>query len=530
MRKDLTSQSSAASRILVLSFWCFLLLYVAILLYHPAFGVIDDHQFMTTLRVGRWVPPFIIPVSGRFVPLLAAEFNILSLLSTSATAFYLLNALEAVAVAWLLVRTAQLAPARRYPAAPYIATLFVLLTPAFAMAYLRLWVQEKNEFFVLAAFLLTYLKLRETGKLRYAGTCLVLGSIVLYTKETGFVPVAAVGFFGLWLDYRPALLPHPQQRRIWRALHVSLLLSCAAFLLTYYFLVYRHKGPVLYGSRPGGRLQQHLRALSADALHEPLLLGLFCLLAVLIFARKRSVAPPVKVLLLSGLAIILAYATLGLANAYYLLPAYFVVPYLVTAALESQSLAQYLRRPALLGIAASVCAIQLVVVVQEYTFWRIGATNFQAILPSLEQQLQGPQRVNLFLDGVGSGSSLEVFDSLVEYLQADGVAATKYDLMSNLSTAGKINFNPASPPPFHYQRITTAGIPRPGDLLLVTPFAAEQYRNKFADHSQYALLSRTDSWSYANFSVKTLLRRALHQPLGVDAVIDPNYELYRKLP
>ena len=73
-------------------------------------------------------------------------------------------------------------------------------------------------------------------------------------------------------------------------------------------------------------------------------------------------------------------------------------------------------------------------------------------------------------------------------------------------------------------------MPRPGDLLLVTPLDPQEDRAKFTDRSRYALLAQTHSWSYPNLSLKTFLRRLTRQPLGMDAVIDPNYQLYEKLP
>ena len=47
------------------------------------------------------LPPFIAPDNGRFYPLNGQELNVISVFSTSAFAFYLVNAVELIALALL---------------------------------------------------------------------------------------------------------------------------------------------------------------------------------------------------------------------------------------------------------------------------------------------------------------------------------------------------------------------------------------------------------------------------------------------
>ena len=77
-------------------FGVFLVFYCFVLIARANFGVVDDHSFINTIFVGKWLDFFIIPGNGRFFPLDAQEYNLVSVINNSAIAFYSFNALELV--------------------------------------------------------------------------------------------------------------------------------------------------------------------------------------------------------------------------------------------------------------------------------------------------------------------------------------------------------------------------------------------------------------------------------------------------
>ena len=511
-------------------FWAFVLLYAMLILYRPAFNIIDDHKFLDTVRVSRFVPPFIEPDRARFSPLLAQEYNLVSLVSYSAAAFYAFNVVELFGVAWLLVRIGQAIPAKTHPAVSYVATALILLSPGFTVSWFRLWVQEKDELLLLAAFVATYLSFRARGNRRTAMASLLCATLSLYTKESAFVPIAAVGISGLIFDSCPENFDH-RLLTAWRNLHLLLLATSAGFLAFYYGLVYRHRGTHLYGSQPGSRLMNHLHAMSASLLHEPLLIpGLF-LLTCLVFLRPRADRPPpLRVLLLAALSLVAAYAALGLSNTYYLLPAYVFVPYFAAAVASAPDLRHIFQRPWIVAFFCLLLCNQCLAAVQQITIWRTGADNFQAMLPRLEERLKQPHRSNLFLDGVDVGSGSETFQGLASFLYASGLTPQEFDLLTNAPANTSSDYRIPIQTELSF---TDAIAPQPshaGDLLLVTPADPAGERQKFVNTADYQLLFKTTSFAYQNLTLKTLMRRAVGLPLGADVMIDPNYSLYIKLP
>jgi len=512
------------------SFWAFVLLYCCVILYKPSFGIIDDHGFLTTVLHGKALPLYINASSGRFVPLENQEYNVASIFSASPLSFYLVNAVELVLTAWLLVKLGQIGSANRRKSLPYLVAILVMLTPDFMIAWFRLQVPEKTEFLLLGLFLYCYLKFQANPRFAYYAVGMVAAGTALLFKETAFVIIGAFGASHLLLGR--------QLNKFNKLFDISLITLSGLWLSLYYFLMYRHRGAHVYGDTSDSGIYRTAKTLASNFLHDPVAIaGLVFILGIrACLLVKRNVSYPVfdSALLASGM-LCLAYLALRMGNDYYLLPIYIFVPYIVSIIVDETSLRGFFK-PWIVAIFILLLISQLSFSAGDAVLWKLAPANFQLVLNRLDEVMtSSPKRVRVFIAGANRGTGVELYVSLERYLAFRGLSDRRYDLLSDLPVNEAIPFEqvmkqmPASS--LSYRIPSEADHVGLGDYVLLTPYDSLDRRREFGNSGHYSLVYKTRSVTFPDFSIKALIdRKVLHGRLGFGSrLIDPNYYLYERL-
>ena len=99
---------------------------------------------------------------------------------------------------------------------------------------------ERNVIFFLAAFFLCYLAYFDKRKIIYFISTIFFANLVIYSKETTFIAIGVFVFFHLVFSWKIF------DKRV-KILDGLLMLSSFLYVAIYYFYVYLHRGPNVYG-------------------------------------------------------------------------------------------------------------------------------------------------------------------------------------------------------------------------------------------------------------------------------------------
>jgi len=511
-------------------FVLFVLLYVACLLYHAAFGMVDDHYFLRTACIGKRLPFVIYPEIGRFFPLDGQELSILGKFTAKPFWYYFFNAVEMLIAAWLMIRIAGNSLRSRMSAWPYALTAFVFLTPAFVNGWFRLYVPERDEFMLLALFFFCYLRFQKKPAywLYIVGIIAAAGSL-LY-KETACVLVGGIGFFHLLLGYR-------QTRRKQKAFDASLIAVSAIWLMVYYFVIYLHRGAHLYGTDQGNSfLLALLKTIGAYILVDPLIAvagtGLILLRLWQIVIRRQPLDLMPDCILFSGYLFFASYLLLRQHADYHMLPLYAFVPYLVVQNIPAARVGTAAKFA--MAIVLVLVANQVLYGIREISFWKTVPENYQTTLSALDAQIKAsPTRVNIFMAGSNRGSGGELFTSLAEFLEYKGDAPSTFDIRSEFPSNFPLLFTPDPTSPFTYLRSDNVSSIAKGDYVLLMPYDGVDRRAEFQNSAQYELIYRSHSSYLPDMNLKRLLKLGVKSKteqahLSGDFTSDTNFYLYKK--
>ena len=355
-----------------LYFFLFAGVYLCLLILAANFSVVDDHLLTRTTLVGKFIPPFILPNTGRFYPLNGYEYNLVSLISDSPTAYYLFNAAELVIVLFALYKI--LVPAvftEKQRGYAYLLMSGLLLLPGFATAWFRLFVPERNQLVFFLIFLASYLSFFKTGRWTSALLALVSANVALYYKEPGFLMLGAFVAFHLLLGWKETGTRQ-------KALGAALLLSAVAFLGAYFFLVFAHRGGQLYGSAPGSPILFFAKNVFNFLLNDPFLILVLPTLIVYrvfaFFSRPAERLPLYDASLIAAFVYVLVFFKLNMSFAhYYLLPAYAFGIFGMAFFLFNQG---YLKRvPVKIAVLASCFIFRATAISSQNSWPELGTPN-----------------------------------------------------------------------------------------------------------------------------------------------------------
>lgn len=498
------------------------LAYAGLLLTAPALGPNDDYAFLSTLESGKPLPfygrnfPFYDDARlGRFDPIVGQEYNLIAPLSASPAAFYLVNAVQLIIFAALLLRILREATDDGRLIAG--AAALVLLSPGLTNAWFRLELGERGTAFFLTIFLAAYLWLGRTGNLLAAGLALASANIAVYYKEPVFLGL------GTFAAAHFALTGARAAKRV-KIVDGLVLASALAFLVTYYLRVYQYKGAWLYSSSIYPWLVVSVKNVFNYALFsDPVAMLLaFPLAAVRLYAIlvRRAVAHPLfDPMLLAGCAYASVFFAMNIYGPYYFLPVYvFVLPPLVYFLFTRGMLASTGWK-VLAGGAAMVLVLDTIPSGVHYLAYnKYLPVNFNQTIDFLASDVHardGDARRRIFLDGVPRARDTTVFLVFGEFLQHRGLTLREFDLESDVAPA-----RPVAPTILRDRYLAEYGAygagpaPTPvrGDYLVVSPAGDRDvtaqylasldaaYRLVFATHSPLAVPA---------YDAKTLVKEAL---------------------
>jgi hypothetical protein len=458
--------------------------YFLLILAAPHFGPLDDHMLAVTILRGELLPPLILPELGRFYPLNGQELNLVSFFSISAFAFYFVNAVELIVLAWLFFSLMRGFAGDR---AALAALLMLVVSPGFSEAWLRLFVPERGSLLFFVVFLWCYFRYEQRYRLVYAIGALLAANLALYYKEPGFIMLGTFSVVRL-------LGEHVTGSRRRRMVDALLLMSAAAYALIYYLLVWRHRGPVLYGHVPYSTLLVAGQNLVSYATGDPILFFLIIPLAVwrsaMLLSNKATVEPRGDALLLAAVAYMATYLLLNMFMPRYWLPAYaFAWP----ALLHFWTRLQRVRR--LFGIMAAATVFSLITsaipsALYYASYWKYVPRNYSEMVRYLaaEAKARNDGTLRIYLDGVQRDPEGELFASLLRFLDAAGVPP------------GRVVLFPDG---------DSESTPRTGDYLLITPFTFNNPNGAYLARLEhdYRLVWRTESpYSVPNLNLRVLLK------------------------
>jgi hypothetical protein len=404
--------------------------YCCLLVVSPAFGPNDDHRLLDTVQIGKPLPFYISPSDGRFYPLVAEEYWLLSKISASPRLYYVYNAAQLVVFSFLFRFVLGRATSSR--ALINLATLGVVLAPGFPMTWFRLHVPERDVVFFLAVFLASFLALEKTSRpLVLLSVGLAAGNIALYYKEPTFV---LLGVFSL------CYLAGPRERtaRWQRGLGVLMLLGCGVFLVFYYFVAVRQMAGPRYGEPSSGALAFFLEAIGYGVINDPVML---CLVLPLFVSRVYALAkdkgrfrPLPDSALFAAVAYAGAFFVLRLQSPYYLLPSYiFAMPGLVHH-LEKLWVESRVWRSLSYLTALLFCTVGVPTtlrIISDAKYWPINLTGAtDTIAERLRASQTAPNRRIVLLD-VKPGDGLEMCVSFKAFLRARGIPRSRFCVASS---------------------------------------------------------------------------------------------------
>jgi hypothetical protein len=303
----------------------FVLLGVFVIMFQANWTFSDDHQYITTTAVNKYVPVARYITNGRFDPLAHFYYNIplfafrLSGIDSGLPVeahFALIALFYAITVMCLffLFRSIEPVKGRIHPAfSVFFACAFFLLGSAFYGIYTCLIYPETQVVMFFAIFMFMYYRALETDKKRYYIAALMAAIYSSYCKEPVFGAFLVVAVSNLLFGYK-------NQSKKDKVFYAALIANGILFITMYYLFSYRNAAR-FYNE---GRVEiQGLRFILSIFVKTPMLaigmvFGLFRLIAIIVKKDRKHLY--YDSLLFSGIAYTFAYMLLHLNGDYYFLP------------------------------------------------------------------------------------------------------------------------------------------------------------------------------------------------------------------
>jgi hypothetical protein len=301
----------------------FLLLGIFAIMFQANWTFGDDHQFLTTTAVNKYL--LVRPAGGRFFPLGLIHYNIplfvFRILGINSglpvEAHFLLVALFfSVSVVCLFLLFTRIEPVkgRVHPVFTlFFSFTFFLLGESFRCIFMSLIYPETPVVMLFSVFMLMYYRALETDKKRYYIAALLAAVYSSYCKEPVFGALLVVAASNHLFRYK-------NQSTRERVFHTALIANGILFIALYYFFSFRNAT----GFYNEGRV-----AVSGARFIISILSKNPVLILMLIFALFRLGAVIIKKdkahlyydsLLFAGAAYSFAYVLLHLNGGHYFLP------------------------------------------------------------------------------------------------------------------------------------------------------------------------------------------------------------------
>jgi hypothetical protein len=313
-------QAGAPSAVAVLT--VFIASYIAMTLAWEDFAYYDYSAFTLSTLKGHNIPLWILPESGRFMPLAFQDLNLIRPFTNTIIGYHIPSIVQLLIISWVLfILDEELSIAARGA-----LVIFALITPSILISFTDLLFSERSVLFFLAGLVLSVRRFEQTKFVAWAVVAAICAQLMIYCKETAFLLL--LGFAGsrLILRCRNTHCAGWDFGRLWvRESRLDLCLASLAVLyLIFYFGVMGIHGNMNYAdSARLPRTDVVLGYTRVDLL--PWLLVAVVLGRIYLILRHR-LAPLLlwDGLALGGVAYFLAYIYFSIFSVYYMAPVDFI--------------------------------------------------------------------------------------------------------------------------------------------------------------------------------------------------------------
>ncbi|RDU57569.1 hypothetical protein [Helicobacter sp. MIT 99-5507] len=442
-----------------------------------------------------------MPEIGRFYPLDAQELNIIySIFGISVNIFYIFSSIFAfILVCCLFVALNNFLQNKIYSLFWIVILLF---SPAFATAFLRLFVPEKLESVFFAIFIFSFIKFQNTNKFIFFILALISANLALYYKEVAFIMLGGFCFFYILFSYKQILYKQSNKNPI--ILSALLLISCGLWLIFYYIFVLAIKtNSGNYGDTPYNVIIVFLKNITNYALSEPFLfIGIFALLVFrfyFIVFKHCKINPILDSALIASFLHSLAYFALNIYSFHYPLPAYIFG--IIPIAFYLREYFKYLFIKCIVVICAFIWLFNsFPAFIYQFNHYKAVPNNFANTIDFLASYISKNPHTNIYLDGVNRASSGEVYHSFIKNLEFKGIE--DFDMKSDLPIDNALLGKEDSTSKYSVFKSNDILQKQSGDLVVWTP-----YSTIALDSSEYELLFYSDyGFNIPFFGIKSLLK------------------------
>jgi hypothetical protein len=289
--------------------------YIALIMTWEAFAYYDDSVFtLTTLR-GQNIRLWILPESGRFMPLAFQEFNVIRHFTDTITGYHIFPIAEFLILAGVLV----ILDDELSITARSALIIVVIITPSILASFANLLFSERSVLLFLGCFALFVKRFEQTRSVASAVSAMICAQLMIYSKETAFLLL--LGFAASRLILRCGT-PHIEFSRLWTKesrLDLGFVSLAVLFLILYLGVMGIHGNMGYAASASLPRVDVVIGYTRVDVL--PWLL-VAVLLGRIYKILWRRLAPVMlwDGLAAGGVACFLAYIYLGMFSIYYTAP------------------------------------------------------------------------------------------------------------------------------------------------------------------------------------------------------------------
>ncbi|MDR2072556.1 MAG: hypothetical protein LBP60_03885 [Spirochaetaceae bacterium] len=285
----------------------------------------DDHEYITTTAINKYVPFHYYITGGRFDPLGHFHYNIplfvFRLLGINSglpveAHFMLIALFYSLSVICLFSLFNRLEPVKGHfhPAfSVFFACTFVLLNRTFCTVFMDLIYPETQVIMLFSVFMFTYYRALETDKKRYYIAAFMVAVYNSYCKEPVFGAFLVIALSNLLFRYK-------NQSKREKIFYAALIANGLLFIVMYYFISFRNSVGFYNEGRVDIRgLQFIISILEKTPLLIVMILFGLCRFAAIIIKKDRGHLY-YDGLLFAGIAYMFAYIILHLNAGYYFLP------------------------------------------------------------------------------------------------------------------------------------------------------------------------------------------------------------------
>ena len=445
----------------------FVVSYILLILLWEDFAYYDDSVFTLNTLKGHNIQLWILPESGRFMPLAFQEFNLARHFTHTSAGYHVLPIVQLLLVAGLLLFLDEEISLTARGALVILA----LLTPSVLVSFISFLYSERNVLLFLAGLTFSIKRFEQSQSLASALSAVICAQLMIYFKETAFLLLLGFAISRLILRCQ---YPHFEFGRVWvreSRLDMGLVLLAVLFLIFYLGVMGIHGNMNYATSARLPRVDVMLAYTTVDLL--PWLL-LAVLLGRIYMILRHRLAPLLlwDGLAAGGAAYFLAYIYLGMFSVYYTAPVDLI------AVLYVGRFAVLAWEKMLWRAKMAAISLMLVILVQDIlvssfsVFERKNVIHANAELASVvenEYRRGTGADLRLFFP-FGGGEEIMEFGAYLSYrgVPVEGAADPVAGLHSVVLNRRRIR---EDGPCVDWRRIMCRRVsgPAPGDLVIVLP-------------------------------------------------------------